>query len=113
MRLEKLTIKGLLAFEEAVTLDLRSIPAGSIIAVVGANGSGKSTLMDAAGRVPLPLAAEPSQEHLRLRARPAAGPSTPSGDIDGVPVTTRQEFNPTRRTSKGRRPHGRGGGRAS
>ena len=99
MRLEKLTIKGLLAFEEAVTLDLRAIPAGSIIAVVGANGSGKSTLMDAA--VASLYRALPSRaKSIYDYAHAGGGAIDAEWDIGGVPVTTRQEFNPTRRTSK-------------
>lgn len=45
MTLDTITVRGVLAFRDQVTLDLREIPPG-LIAVVGANGEGKSTLME-------------------------------------------------------------------
>lgn len=47
MRLESLTIKGLLAFDQAVTLDARDLPPG-LIAIRGENGEGKTTLLEGA-----------------------------------------------------------------
>lgn len=46
MRLETLSLKGILRFHEPVTLDFRDLPPG-LIAVTGPNGAGKSTLMEA------------------------------------------------------------------
>ncbi len=45
MRLETLTIKGLLAFREPMTLDLRELPPG-LVAIVGAIGQGKTTILE-------------------------------------------------------------------
>lgn len=45
MRVTKLTMKGLLRFQDAVALDFAGVPPG-LIAVVGENGAGKSTLLD-------------------------------------------------------------------
>lgn len=46
MRLEKISIGGVLRFTDPVTVDLASLPAG-LVAVVGENGSGKTTLVEA------------------------------------------------------------------
>lgn len=46
MRLDRVTVAGVLRFAAPVTLDLTGVPPG-LVAVVGANGEGKSTLMDA------------------------------------------------------------------
>jgi len=46
MRLERLSIGGVLRFTDPVTVDLASLPAG-LVAVVGVNGSGKTTLVEA------------------------------------------------------------------
>lgn len=51
MKLEQLRIKGFMRFQDAVELDLTTIPDGSLVAVVGANGQGKSTLLDAGAAV--------------------------------------------------------------
>lgn len=45
MRLETLTIKGVLAFRDTMTLDLRELPPG-LIAIVGAIGQGKTTILE-------------------------------------------------------------------
>lgn len=45
MRLETLTIRGMLRFRDAVSIDLRTLPAG-LIAVCGANGEGKTTIVE-------------------------------------------------------------------
>lgn len=45
MRIDSLAIKGVLAFQAPMTLDLRGLDEG-LIAVVGANGEGKSTLLE-------------------------------------------------------------------
>jgi exonuclease SbcC len=47
MKLENLSIHGLLRFADTVTIDCTSLPVG-LIALVGPNGSGKTTLMEAA-----------------------------------------------------------------
>jgi exonuclease SbcC len=46
VRLDSLSIKGVLRFHEPVTLNFRELPPG-LIAIVGPNGAGKTTLMDA------------------------------------------------------------------
>lgn len=46
MRLERISIGGVLRFTDPVTVDLASLPAG-LVAVVGENGSGKTTLVEA------------------------------------------------------------------
>lgn len=46
MRLESITVAGVLRFDAPVTLDLRQVPPG-LVAVVGANGAGKTTLVEA------------------------------------------------------------------
>lgn len=45
MKLDRLTVAGVLRFAEPVTLDLTALPAG-LVAFVGANGQGKSTLLE-------------------------------------------------------------------
>lgn len=47
MRLETLSIKGVLRFRDEVSLDLRQLPQG-LIAFVGENGAGKTTMLEAA-----------------------------------------------------------------
>jgi exonuclease SbcC len=46
MRIDRLRLKGILAFDEPVDLDFTTIPPG-LIAIVGENGAGKTTLMEA------------------------------------------------------------------
>lgn len=46
MRLESLACKGVLAFDDAVTVDLTALAPGSVVAVTGANGQGKTTLVE-------------------------------------------------------------------
>jgi DNA repair protein SbcC/Rad50 len=46
MRLERITVRGMLRFDAPATLDLTTLPPG-LIAVVGQNGAGKSTLLEA------------------------------------------------------------------
>lgn len=46
MRIESVTLKGILRFAEAATLDLRDVDAG-LVAVVGKNGEGKSGTLEA------------------------------------------------------------------
>jgi len=46
MKLDRLRLKGITCFRDAVDLDFTKIPAG-LIAIVGENGSGKTTLMEA------------------------------------------------------------------
>lgn len=46
MRLDTISIKGVLRYAEAVRLDLRELPAG-LIAVCGPNGEGKTSLLEA------------------------------------------------------------------
>lgn len=46
MRLDALSLRGVLRFTDPVTLDLASLPAG-LVAVVGQNGEGKTTLVEA------------------------------------------------------------------
>lgn len=46
MRLERISIGGVLRFTDPVTVDLASLPAG-LVAVVGENGAGKSTFVEA------------------------------------------------------------------
>lgn len=46
MRLETIAIKGVLAFPELVTVDLRDLPPG-IVAIVGPVGHGKTTFLEA------------------------------------------------------------------
>jgi DNA repair exonuclease SbcCD ATPase subunit len=45
MRSERLTIQGLLRFNDRVSLDLRDLPPG-LIAFVGGNGEGKTTMLE-------------------------------------------------------------------
>lgn len=45
MRLERITVAGVLRFDAPVTLDLSALPPG-LVAVVGENGAGKSTLVE-------------------------------------------------------------------
>lgn len=45
MRLESLSLRGILRFSDPITLDFRDLPPG-LIAVVGPNGAGKTTLME-------------------------------------------------------------------
>jgi exonuclease SbcC len=45
MRLESLSLRGVLRFDEPVTLNLRDLPEG-LIAICGANGEGKTTLIE-------------------------------------------------------------------
>lgn len=47
MRLERVTLAGVLRFDAPVTLDFAALPAG-LVAVVGANGEGKTTLVESA-----------------------------------------------------------------
>lgn len=47
MRIEKLTLHGVLRFRDTLELDLTEVPAG-LVALVGPNGSGKTTLLEAA-----------------------------------------------------------------
>lgn len=46
MRLERVTVSGLLQADQPITLDLRDVPPG-LVAVVGENGAGKTTLVEA------------------------------------------------------------------
>lgn len=46
MRLDRISLAGVLRFTDPVTVDLASLPAG-LIAVTGPNGEGKSTLVEA------------------------------------------------------------------
>ncbi|MCE5247929.1 SMC family ATPase [bacterium] len=46
MRLEALTVKGILRFADEVVIDFRALPTG-LVALVGPNGAGKSTLLEA------------------------------------------------------------------
>ncbi len=46
MQLKRLTVKGLLRFADAVTIDFEALPEG-LIALVGENGSGKTTALEA------------------------------------------------------------------
>ncbi len=46
MRLDRLTVKGLLRFESTIDIDFTSLPAG-VIAIVGHNGHGKTSLLEA------------------------------------------------------------------
>lgn len=46
MRLERVTVAGVLRFDTPVTLNMADVPPG-LVAVVGANGAGKSTLVEA------------------------------------------------------------------
>jgi exonuclease SbcC len=46
MRIDRLSLKGLLRFTDPIALDLSTIPAGSLIAIVGSNGAGKTTLLE-------------------------------------------------------------------
>ncbi len=61
MKLERVTVRGLLAFRgpEAVTLDLTALPPG-LIAITGNNGEGKSSLLDAC--LAAPFRRMPSRE---------------------------------------------------
>lgn len=45
MRLDKLTMKGVLAFQREISIDFKELPPG-LIALVGPNGSGKTTIME-------------------------------------------------------------------
>jgi exonuclease SbcC len=45
MRLETLSLRGILRFADMITLDFKDLPPG-LIAVVGPNGAGKTTLME-------------------------------------------------------------------
>ncbi|MEO8483096.1 MAG: SMC family ATPase [Acidobacteriota bacterium] len=45
MKIERLSLDGILRFHEPLTLDLTGVPAG-IIAVVGSNGAGKTTILE-------------------------------------------------------------------
>jgi exonuclease SbcC len=45
VRIESLSLKGILRFTDALTLDFRELPPG-LIAMVGPNGAGKTTLME-------------------------------------------------------------------
>jgi len=47
MRLDRLEVSGFFHFAEPAVLDLRDIPAGSLVAITGTNGHGKSRLLDA------------------------------------------------------------------
>jgi exonuclease SbcC len=45
VRLESLSLRGILRFTDQITLDFRDLPPG-LVAVVGPNGAGKTTLME-------------------------------------------------------------------
>jgi exonuclease SbcC len=45
LRVERLSLKGITRFSEALTLDLRSLPPG-LVAIVGPNGEGKTTILE-------------------------------------------------------------------
>jgi exonuclease SbcC len=47
MKVDTLALKGLLRFDDVVSLDFRELPAG-VIAITGANGEGKTTLLESA-----------------------------------------------------------------
>jgi exonuclease SbcC len=47
MRIERLSLKGLLGFSDTVSLDLRDVGPG-LIAITGPNGAGKTTILEAA-----------------------------------------------------------------
>lgn len=46
MKLDRLRLKGITCFHDAIDLDFSKVPAG-LVAIVGENGSGKTTLMEA------------------------------------------------------------------
>lgn len=45
MRVDTLSLRGVLRFEHALTVDLRDLPPG-LLAITGANGAGKTTLLE-------------------------------------------------------------------
>jgi hypothetical protein len=53
MRIHTLSLKGLLAFREPVTLDCATLPDQGIIAITGSNGAGKTTFLESLGVAPL------------------------------------------------------------
>lgn len=51
MRIERLTLKGVTAFRDPITIDCTTLPAG-LIAIIGPNGHGKTTLLESLGPAP-------------------------------------------------------------